>query len=73
MLDVDALAAQAEVIVGGFAAIPFDGGYRVANLNNARGVAVFAPGGTLVETNMDDIELSIARRVFADALSYAEM
>lgn len=73
MLNVDALAAQADVIVGGFAAIPFDESIKVVNLNNASGVAVFSPDGTLIETNMDDIELSIARKVLADALSYAKV
>ena len=72
MLDVDALAAQADVIIGGFAAIPFGGGYKVVNLNDVVGAAVFTPDGTLSETNMDDVELSIARKVLADVLSYAE-
>ncbi|MDO4537220.1 MAG: hypothetical protein Q4B54_03580 [Coriobacteriales bacterium] len=73
MLDVDALADQAEVIIGGFAAIPYQGGYKIANLNNAYGVAVFTPDGMLVETNMDDVELSIARKVLAETISYAEV
>ena len=73
MLDVDALAARADVIIGGFATFPCDGGYKVANLNNAYGIAAFTSDGTLVETNMDDVELSIARRVLAETLSYMEV
>ena len=43
------------------------------NLNTGIGAAVFTPDGTLVETNMDDIELSIARDVQAEAVAYAEV
>ena len=42
------------------------------NLNTGIGAAVFTPDGTLVETNMDDIELAIARDVQAEAIAYAE-
>ena len=43
------------------------------NLNTGIGAAVFTPDGTLVETNMGDIELSIARDVQAEVVAYAEV
>lgn len=73
MFDVIAFADAADVIVCGFAVAPCDEGIRVANLNTGEGVAVFTTDGTLIETNMDDIELSIARRVLGDAMVYAEV
>ena len=72
MFDVDDIAAQADVIIGGFAALIRDESVKVVNLNTGIGAAVFTPDGTLVETNMDDIELAIARDVQAEAIAYAE-
>ena len=73
MFDVDDVAARADVIIGGLAAPAREGGIKVVNLNTGIGAAVFAPDGTLVETNMDDIELAIARDVQAEAVTYAEV
>ena len=73
MFDVDDIAAQADVIIDGFAALIRDEGVKVVNLNTGIGAAVFTPDGTLVETNMDDIELSIARDVQIEAVTYAEV
>lgn len=73
MFDIDDIAAQADVIIGGFATIVREGSVKVVNLNTGIGAAVFAPDGTLVETNMDDIELAIARDVRAEAVAYAEV
>ena len=68
MFDVDDIAAQADVIIGGFAALIRDESVKVVNLNTGIGAAVFTPDGTLVKTNMDDIELSIARDVQIESL-----
>ena len=73
MFDVDDIAAQADVIIGGFAVLVRRESIKVVNLNTGIGAAVFTPDGTLVETNMDDIELSIARDVQTEAVSYVEV
>lgn len=73
MINIDEIAAKAEIIIGGFAVLEHSDRYKVVNLNTGAGVAVFTQDGSLVETNMDDIELSIARDVLADALKYAEV
>lgn len=73
MFDVIEFADKADIIVNGFAVELYNDGFRVANLNTGRGMAVFAPDGTLIETNMDDIELSIARKVLSNAMAYAEV
>ena len=73
MFDVDDIAARADVIIGGFAALIREESVKVVNLNTGIGAAVFTPDGTLVETNMDDIELSIARDVQIEAVTYVEV
>ena len=72
MFDIEKEADAAEVIIGGFAIGRCDEGIRVLNLNNGRSGAVFMPDGTLVETNMDDIEADIARDYMLSALKYME-
>lgn len=72
MVDVDEIARLAEVIIAGFAVLSDGSNYKVVNLNNAHGVAVLRADGSLIETNMDPIELSIARRNLRDALAYME-
>ena len=49
MFDVDDIAAQADVIIGGFAALIRDESVKVVNLNTGIGAAVFTPDGTLVD------------------------
>jgi len=73
VFDVDDIAMKADVIVGGFAVLVRKESVKVVNLNTGKGAAVFTLDGTLIETNMDDIELAIARDTFADALTYAEV
>lgn len=43
-----------------------------SSTSTTRAVAVFSGEGLLIETDMDDIELSIARRTLAEAMSYEE-
>lgn len=72
MVDIDKIALQAEVIVSGFAMLEDGDFIKVVNLNNGEGVAVFKRDGTLIETNMDSIELSIARESMFSSLAYME-
>ena len=73
MFDVDDIAVRADAIIGGFAVLIREESVKVVNLNTGIGAAVFTPDGTLVETNMDDIELSIARDVQTEAVAYVEV
>ena len=72
MFNVNDFALAAEVIIGGYAILKCADSFKVVNLNNAHGVAVMHKDGTLVETNMDPIELSIARKNLLGALKYME-
>ena len=72
MIDAEEVAQLANMIIGGFAVLRCDQNYKVVNLNKSHGVAVLANDGTLIETDMDPIELSIARKTLAESLMYME-
>ena len=72
MFDIEKEADAAEVTIGGYAVSRCEEGIRILNLNNGKGAAVFMPDGTLIESNMDDIEAGIARDYMLSALKYME-
>jgi hypothetical protein len=72
MFDIEREANAADVIISGYAIARSEEGIRVLNLNNGKGAAVFMPDGTLIESNMDDIEAAIARDYMLNALKYME-
>ena len=72
MLDITKIADEADVIISGFAVKEKENGFSVYNLNNAEGVALFTTDGTVVETNMDDIELAMAKKNLLESKKYIE-
>ena len=72
MIDKDKIAGEAEVIINGYAISRCDEGLRVFNLNNEGHSAVIKTDGTLIETNMDDIELAIATEYATQSCKYME-
>ena len=72
MLDLTTIADATAVIISGFAVKEKENGFSVYNLNNAEGVALFTTDGTLVETNMDDIELAMAKKNLLESKKYIE-
>ena len=72
MFDVLQEADKADVIISGFAVQQCEEGFRVLNLNNEYGAAVLTKDGTLIETNMDEVELSIAKECMFQSLKYME-
>ena len=72
MVDVQAIADAADVIVRGYAVSRCEEGIRVFYLNDAYGAAVFTTDGQLVETNMDAIGMSIAEGIVKSSLKYME-
>ena len=72
MIDKDKIAKEADVIISGYAINECPEGFRVVNLNNGGHSAVMKKDGTLIETNMDDIELSIATDFVMQSLKYME-
>ncbi len=72
MIDVKKCAEDADVIINGYAIERCEVGFRVLNLNDGIGTAVFRNDGELVETNMEDIDVAIAKDHLARARNYIE-
>lgn len=72
MPDIKSVADMADVIVNGYAFIRKDGCIRVLNLNSPDKAVVFSSDGEVLETTMDDIELSIASRYLQQNIKYME-
>ncbi len=70
MADIERIADEAEVIICGFALSRCEEGVRVFNLNNGHGAAVLKEDGTLIETNMDEIQLALAVKYMKQGLRY---
>jgi len=72
MNDLQKIADDADMIVCGFAYKKSDDGIHIFDLNNGIGAAVITNDGTLIETNMDDIEFSIAQKHYFSNEKYME-
>ena len=72
MSNMATLADEAEVIICGYAISKCDIGFRVINLHDLRNCSIFYDNGDLIETNMNDVELSVAREYFKRARKYME-
>ncbi|WP_443097148.1 DUF7723 family protein [Treponema succinifaciens] len=66
------LADNAEVIICGYAFSKCENGISVVNLNAPDHAAVFSNEGEILETSMDDIELSIVRDYLEKSKKYME-
>lgn len=72
MPDIKTIADKADVIVNGYAFTRIDDRIQVLNLNSPDKAAVFGTDGDVIETTMDDIELSIMSRYLQQNLKYME-
>ena len=72
MPDIETVANKADVIVNGYAFTREEDGIHVLNLNSPDKAVVFSEDGDVLETTMDDIELSIASRYLQQGLKYME-
>lgn len=72
MLDIQAVADKADIIINGYAFTREQDQIHVLNLNSPDKAAVFSTDGQVLETTMDDIELSIASRYLQQNLKYME-
>ena len=72
MPNIQQISDDADMIVCGFAYKKCDEGIRIFNLNNEEGAAVITADGSLIETNMDDIEFSIAQKHYLSNAKYME-
>ena len=72
MTDLQKISDDADMIVCGFSYKKTEHGIRIFNLNNGEGAALVAEDGSLIETNMDDIEFSIAQKHLDENAKYME-
>ena len=72
MLDIKNIADKADVIVNGYAFTREANHIQVLNLNSPDKAVVFSLEGEVLETTMDDIELSIASRYLQQNRKYME-
>ena len=73
MFDPRTIADEADVIIDGFAFIKKEEDrITIVNLNREGHAAVIFPSGEVVETSMDEIELSIALDYLQRAKAYME-
>ena len=72
MPDIKSIADQADLIINGYAFTRKEDRIHVLNLNNPDKAVVFSADGEVLETTMDDIELSIASRYLQQNLKYME-
>ena len=70
MPDIKTIADEADVIVNGYAFSRKEDCIRVLNLNSPSRAVVFGADGEVLETTMDDIELSIASRYLRQNQKY---
>ena len=72
MPDIKTIADKADIIVNGYAFTRNDKRIQVLNLNCPDKAVVFSIDGEVLETTMDDIELSIASRYLQQNMKYME-
>ena len=72
MPDIKNIADKADFIVNGYAFTREGDKIHVLNLNCPKKAIVFGTDGEVLETTMDDIELSIASRYLKQNLKYME-
>lgn len=72
MPDIKTIADKADFIVNGYAFTRADDRIQVLNLNNPDKAVVFSAECEVLETTMDDIELSIVSRYLQQNLKYME-
>ena len=72
MPDIKSIADGADIIVNGYAFTRKDDCVHVLNLNSPDKAVVSSLDGEVLETTMDDIELSIASRYLKQNLKFME-
>ena len=72
MPDIKTIADKADFIVNGYAFTRVDDRIQVLNLNSPDKAVVFNADGEVLETTMDDIELSIVSRYMKQNIKYLE-
>ena len=71
-LKIKKIADGADMIVKGYAFTQEEGLVRVFNLNDGASAIVMKPDGTMIETNMDEIQQMIVHNIWERDAKYME-
>lgn len=72
MPDIKTIADNADIIINGYAFKRKNNSIHVLNLSNPSKAVVFSLDGNVLETTMDDIEISISSRYLEQNMKYME-
>ena len=72
MSEIERIAQGADFIVNGYSFFCQASIVRVLNLNNPASAAVLSKNGDILETSMDDIELSIVQKYWEKNKEFVE-
>ena len=72
MSEIEKVAQNADFIVNGYSFICQGGKVRVLNLNDTTRATVLKLNGEVLETSMDDIEISIVQAYWEKNREFAE-
>ena len=72
MIDIEKIADEADMILNGYAYTRKQNSIQVLNLNNPKSASVLSIDGDVLETTMDDIELSIILDYYKRDCKYME-
>ena len=72
MPDIKSIADKADIIINGYAFTREEDGIHVLNLNCPDKAVVFSEDCEVLETTMDNIELSIAIRYLKQGMKFME-
>lgn len=72
MSEIEKIAQGADFIVNGYSFFCQGSMVRVLNLNNPASAAVLSKNGDILETSMDDIELSIVQKYWEKNKEFVE-
>lgn len=70
---LEEVASNADMIVRNYAFTRKGGNIRVLNLSNPNNAMLLSEDGTLLETNMDDIEQVIVKNIWQKDREYMEL
>lgn len=72
MSEIEKMAQNADFIVNGYSFLSENGTVRVLNLNDTTRAAVLDISGNILETSMDDIEISIVQAYWEKNKQFVE-
>ena len=72
MSEIDKIAERADFIVNGYCFLCQDNHVRVLNLNDTSRAVVLDQDGEVLETSMDDIEISIVQAYWEKNKQFVE-